>query len=47
MIFALKIWFCFPVLERVSLPKKRLSDYQLKQQILEKEILYLRFPTLN
>lgn len=32
---------------RVSLPKRPLSDYQIKQQILEKEILYLRFPTRN
>lgn len=31
----------------ISLPKRPLSDCQMKQQILEKEILYLQFPTLN
>lgn len=47
MIVGKRVCFCFPVLETVSVPWRSLSGCQTKQQILEKEILYLQIPTLN
>lgn len=37
----------YSVRNTISLPKRPLSDCEIKQQILEKEILYLQFPTLD